>query len=181
MHTISTKLITQLGFPFFFPPISFLSPSAAETSLTEALSAPNLFDRSSVCAKPLSAKPLPQPSSLSSSLTEALSAPILSAQNLLSGKPLCQRRLCQPPLLSKPPPLSIAAITDSAQQFAATSSFYLALFLSVSSSCRSAGNLWSRLELPAAVLPLSELYRGEAQSDSFWEGTNGASQHHSKN
>ncbi|VVA32400.1 PREDICTED: ADP-ribosylation factor, partial [Prunus dulcis] len=45
--------------------------------------------------------------------------PILSAQNLLSGKPLCQPRLSQPPLPSKPPPLSIAAITDSAQQFAA--------------------------------------------------------------
>ncbi|KAI5327610.1 hypothetical protein L3X38_027006 [Prunus dulcis] len=59
-------------------------------------------------------------SSESSSIGNAQNpTPILSAQNLLSGKPLCQPRLSQPPLPSKPPPLSIAAITDSAQQFAA--------------------------------------------------------------
>ncbi|VVA30427.1 Hypothetical predicted protein [Prunus dulcis] len=42
---------------------------------------------------------------------------------------------------------------DSAQQIAATSSFYVVVFLSV----RSAGNFWSRLQLPASVLPLFEI------------------------
>ncbi|BBH09339.1 putative RPN5 26S proteasome regulatory subunit [Prunus dulcis] len=51
----------------------------------------------------------------------------------------------------------VAVITDSAQQIAATSSFYVVVFLSVSSSCRSAGNFWSRLQLPASVLPLFEV------------------------
>ncbi|CAB4268506.1 unnamed protein product [Prunus armeniaca] len=66
---------------------------------------------------------------------EAFSAPNLSTQNLISGKPLYQQRLCQLPALS------VAAITDSAQQFVATSSFYVAVFFSVGSSTIVNGSL----------------------------------------
>lgn len=82
MHTISTKIITRLGFslqPIRFSRLGFSLLSSNFVPLS--FSRRNLFDRGCVCAKPLSAKPLLlQPSSLSSSLTEALFAPILCAK-----------------------------------------------------------------------------------------------------
>ncbi|PQQ10292.1 hypothetical protein Pyn_17594 [Prunus yedoensis var. nudiflora] len=57
----------------------------------------------------------------------SLSSSALSASaSLIVATSLSRRHLSQ-----SPPPLSVAAITDSAQQFAAISSFYLPLFLSV--------------------------------------------------
>ncbi|PQQ04787.1 hypothetical protein Pyn_23542 [Prunus yedoensis var. nudiflora] len=110
-----------------------------QTALSHHLSEPNLA--------------FSHPSFLSSSLTEALSAPILSAQNpsqaILSviQRPLSLRFSQSRHLSQSPPSLSVAAITDSAQQFAAISSFYLPLFLSVSSWCRSAKDFWISLQL----------------------------------
>ncbi|PQQ00436.1 hypothetical protein Pyn_08127 [Prunus yedoensis var. nudiflora] len=123
-----------------------------QTALSHHLSEPNL--------------PFSHPSSLSSSLTEALSAPtILSAQNpsqaILSviQRPLSLRFSQSRHLSQSPPPLSVAAITDSAQQFAAISSFYLPLFLSVRKlNWQQLVQISKRfLEQFAAFLPLSEI------------------------
>ncbi|XP_021832289.1 uncharacterized protein LOC110771574 isoform X6 [Prunus avium] len=73
----------------------------------------------------------------------SLSSSALSASaSLRTATSLSRHHLSQ-----SPPPLSVVAITDSAQQFAAISSFYLPLFLSISSWCRSAKDFWSSLQL----------------------------------
>ncbi|KAL6284110.1 hypothetical protein ACE6H2_015039 [Prunus campanulata] len=145
MHRISTKIITRLGFHFVLSFSNFVLSFRGfsrriETLLTEALCAPNLSQPSS-----LSAKALSQPSSVSSSLTEAPVQSSLhktsSQANLSINHVSVSQRLSQPPLLFESAPLSVAAIITG---------------LISSSSCRLAGNFWSRLQLPAAVLPLSE-------------------------
>ncbi|PQQ08131.1 hypothetical protein Pyn_02969 [Prunus yedoensis var. nudiflora] len=80
-------------------------------------------------------------------------------ETLRGCNPLCHPAPSQPPLLSEPPPLSVAAITDSAQQFAAISSFYLPLFLSVRKlNWQQLVQISKRfLEQFAAFLPLSEI------------------------
>ncbi|XP_021831694.1 uncharacterized protein LOC110771574 isoform X2 [Prunus avium] len=84
----------------------------------------------------------------------SLSSSALSASaSLRTATSLSRHHLSQ-----SPPPLSVVAITDSAQQFAAISSFYLPLFLSIRKlNWQQLVQISKRfLEQFAAFLPLSE-------------------------